>query len=278
MNKNKKKILIIEDERTLLMALKSKLEKEGYNIVFAEDGEEGEKLIKKETPDLILLDILLPKKDGFQILEDLNKEKNKTPVIIISNSGQPVEIDRALKLGVKDYLVKADFSPEDVLEKVRKILGNGLPDESQAKESKEPSVYSSDANNASNNGNGPTVLIIEDDEFLREVIAQKLLKEGFDVQKVIDANRASESIKEKRPKLILLDLILPGMDGFELLDHLKKTPSTRDIPVVVLSNLGQKEDKERAMTAGAVDYLIKADHTPADIVQRVREVLNQKYL
>jgi len=264
----KKKILIVEDETPLLMAIKSKLELEGYEVIYAEEGDEGLRKIKEEGPDLVLLDIILPKMDGFQILEHLNEEKITVPIIIISNSGQPVEIDRAIKLGVRDYLVKADFTPSDVLEKVKKVLEvapNML-------ENEKPAGAGSDS------GSGAGVLIVEDDEFLREVISQKLSKENFDVRAAIDAASASDLIREKRPEIILLDLILPGMDGFAFLDQLKKNQSTQSIPVIILSNLGQKEDIERAMSLGAIDYMIKANFTPGEIVQKVRNVLKEKFL
>jgi len=122
------------------------------------------------------------------------------------------------------------------------------------------------------------VLVVEDDEFLRDVISQKLRSEGFDVLVSIDAFEGMKAIKQKKPRLILLDLILPGMDGFEMLGQLKKGAETSDIPVIILSNLGQREDMDRALAAGAADYLIKANYTPADIVQRVRTIINQKYL
>src|SRR3989338_2582405 len=119
------KVIIIEDEKALLSVLEHKLIREGYDVVLAVDGVEGLKQIKTKKPDVVLLDILMPNLDGFGVLERLQTEGliPKLPVIIISNSGQPVEIDRALKLGARDYLVKAEFSPEEVVEKVRKVLG-----------------------------------------------------------------------------------------------------------------------------------------------------------
>lgn len=274
--KQKNKILVIEDEKVLLMAIKSKLEIEGYDVVFAEDGEKGEELIKSEKPDLLLLDILLPKKDGFEVLEDLKKEKIELPIIIISNSGQPVEIDRAKKLGVRDFLIKANFSPAEVLEKVRKVL----PVDNNKEQKKEEDLLEEKAEFVipSASDGSPRVLVVEDDEFLREVICQKLIKDGFDVTAAIDANSAFEMIKEKPPQVILLDLILPGMDGFEFMSQIKKNDDTKNIPIVVLSNLGQKEDVDRATSLGAVDYLIKANFTPAEIVQKTREVLSKKYV
>lgn len=120
-----KQILIIEDEEILLDLLEKKLKEEGYQVSTAQDGAEGIKKAKEVKPDLVLLDIIMPKKGGFEVLEEITKddEIKNTPVIIISNSGQPVEISRALELGVKDYLVKTQFDPSEVITKVKKYLG-----------------------------------------------------------------------------------------------------------------------------------------------------------
>ena len=119
-----KKILIIEDEEILSSLLVKRLKESGYDTASAYDGEEGLKKIKEENPDLILLDIIMPKKGGFEVLEEMKKDEKmkKIPVIIISNSGQPVEVSRALDLGVKDYLIKTQFDPREVIEKVNKQL------------------------------------------------------------------------------------------------------------------------------------------------------------
>lgn len=273
----KKKILIIEDEKALLEAIKSKLLISGYDVISAEDGEEGENLIKSESPDLVLLDIVLPKKDGFQILEDLKKDSVIVPIVIISNSGQPVEIERAIKLGVKDYLIKANFTPNEVLEKVEKTIGKDLSSGGNADTGATQDIVAQSPD-VSISKESDTVLIVEDDEFLRQLVAQKLTQEGFNVIAAIDATEAFKSIHEKQPQVILLDLILPGMDGYEILDQLKKDPFTKSIPVIVLSNLGQREDIDKALKAGAGDYLIKANFTPGEIVEKVRSVLKQKYL
>src|SRR3989344_5159776 len=104
--------------------LKSKLQREGFDVVVANDGADGLAKLKTEKPDLLLLDIILPKMSGFDILEEMRKDTElpHPPVIIISNSGQPVEIERAKALGAVDYLVKADFDPEEVVTKVRTNL------------------------------------------------------------------------------------------------------------------------------------------------------------
>lgn len=119
-----KKVLIIEDEKILYNLLKDKLEKEGYQAIVAVDGVEGLEKIKSEKPDLILLDIVMPRKNGLELLEEVqeDKELKKIPVIIISNSGQPVEIDKARELGADDWLIKTEFDPNEVVEKVKKQI------------------------------------------------------------------------------------------------------------------------------------------------------------
>lgn len=119
-----KKIIIIEDEEVLLNLLQRRLTQEGYQVEIAKDGQEGLKKIREEKPDLILLDIIMPIMGGFEVMEELSRDKKlkKIPIVIISNSGQPVEIDRAKELGAKDWLIKTDFEPQEVIDKVKKNL------------------------------------------------------------------------------------------------------------------------------------------------------------
>lgn len=118
-----------------------------------------------------------------------------------------------------------------------------------------------------------TILIIEDDKFLRDLIAQKLIREGYEVSEAIDGETGIKKIKEEKPALVLLDLILPGIDGFEVLSRMKEDPALTQIPVVILSNLGQREDVERGIKMGAVDYLIKAHFTPREIIDKIKAAL-----
>jgi len=120
-----KKILLVEDEEIMIDLLQKKLTKEGYEISVAKDGEEGLKAMREVKPDLILLDIIMPKMGGFEVMEEMGKDKNlkDIPVIVISNSGQPVEIDKAQKLGAKDWLIKTEFDPQEVVDKVVKQIG-----------------------------------------------------------------------------------------------------------------------------------------------------------
>ena len=118
-----------------------------------------------------------------------------------------------------------------------------------------------------------TILVVEDDKFLRELIVRKLIQEDFSTSEAIDGEDGMKKIKEEKPDLVLLDLILPGIDGFEVLSKMKEDVSLVQIPVIILSNLGQKDDVERGFKLGAVDYLIKAHFTPGEIIEKVKGAL-----
>lgn len=116
-----KKILFIEDEIQLQKAFREMFISEGFDIVSAYDGDSGFEMAKKEKPDLILLDLILPKKDGFEVLESIKSDLDisETPVIILTNVEDKSGIERVLSLGAHTYLIKADYTPREVMEKVR---------------------------------------------------------------------------------------------------------------------------------------------------------------
>ena len=117
-----KKILIVEDEKPLSKALELKLEKEGFDVKVAGDGEQAIQLRGEYNPDLILLDMVMPKIDGFEVLEKLQEEGNTSPIIILSNLGQGEDINRAKNLGAADYLVKSNSPLALIVRKVHDIL------------------------------------------------------------------------------------------------------------------------------------------------------------
>ncbi|HAH04011.1 TPA: response regulator [Candidatus Komeilibacteria bacterium] len=123
---NQRKILIVEDDGFLIQMYAAKLEMEGFKVVAAVDGEKALRMVKKEEPDLILLDLLLPKKDGFEVLAELKKDQavKDIPVVVLSNLGQKEDINRCLALGAKDYLIKAHFVPGEVVAKIKQFLEN----------------------------------------------------------------------------------------------------------------------------------------------------------
>lgn len=120
----KKKIMIVEDDTVLANAIKLSLENEGYELILATDGEEAERMIKEEIPDLVLLDLLLPIKNGFEILKIIRQDPatKNISVVVLTNFEQETSINEGKKLGVKDYIVKANIDIQDIPAIVKKYL------------------------------------------------------------------------------------------------------------------------------------------------------------
>ncbi len=257
-----KKILIIEDDAFLGDVLLKKLKNESYDVLLSRDGKEGLRMIKDFMPDLVLLDIILPSMNGYEILEaKLKDDKIKDiPVIVISNSGQPVEISRVLSLGVKDYLVKAQFDPNDVLAKVKTELSKEKT-ETCGKQSDEFSLE------------GKKIMWVEDDKFLSDIISRKFSREKCALIYTTNGEDAIGLAEKELPDIILLDILLPGIDGFEVLSRLKANEKTKHIPVILLSNLGEKTDIEKGRNLGATCFLVKAAVTLDEIISEVKSVI-----
>lgn len=292
-----KKILIMEDEKILQSLLNEKLTRDGYVVMAVDDGEEGMKVLQEFKPDLVLLDMMMPKMDGFEVLEKMYGENliSTFPVIVISNSGQPVEIERALALGITDYIVKVDFDPIEVMDKVKAFFASAkaescpvvIPVKNAEEEEKSTdSGYNGDGGLAAevaelnlkkeSQDNGVKILLVEDDDFLRGICEHKLKKEGFDVFISADGLDALKQVQEKDFHLVLLDVILPNMNGFEILENIKKDPAKSSMPVIMLTNMGQESEIKKGFDLGAEDYIIKAHFSVEEIIEKIREIIKKK--
>lgn len=122
--KKKIKILLVEDDAFLIEMYNTKFELEKFEVLTAVNGDDGVKMVIKEMPDLVLLDILLPKLDGFGVLEQLksNQKTKNIPIILLTNLGQKEDVKKGLELGASDYLIKAHFMPSEVVKKIREVL------------------------------------------------------------------------------------------------------------------------------------------------------------
>lgn len=310
-----KKVLLIEDEQVLADVLEAKLKKAGYETAVAYDGEDGLAKIRSIQPHLILLDIVLPKVNGYEVLETMRAENNTTPVIIISNSGQPVEIDRTKELGAVDFLVKTQFDPDELIGKVNNYLqgetasptpvmtmeAGPTPTEPTTVEppvapAPEPAAAPKEAPLANETAPSPVeaaapavaaptaptanskikILLVEDDKFLREICGTKLAKEGFEIIEAIDGGEVLQKVETHRPNIILLDIVLPSSNGFEILSQIKghADPEIAKTTVLMLSNLGQEDDVKKAIVLGASDYLIKSNFTTQEITDKIKKTLN----
>lgn len=262
-----KKILLIEDDIFLSEVLVGRLKAAGYNVTSSTNGKDGFEKIKSLRPDLVLLDIILPEMNGYQILEAKWNDPSikEIPVVIVSNSGQPVEIKRAIALGVKSYLVKADIDPDEAVAKIREVLENAPAAAPGAAAGSAPQKAGALA--------GKTILWVEDDRFLKDIITVRLSSEGCRLLHAADEEGAFTILQKETPDIVLLDILLPGADGFEILKKLKAGEMTKNIPVILLSNLSQDTDIAKGKQLGAAKFLVKSTVTLDEIISEIRFVL-----
>ncbi|MBU0731884.1 response regulator [Patescibacteria group bacterium] len=120
------------------------------------------------------------------------------------------------------------------------------------------------------------IVLVEDDKFLSKMYQSKLSMEGMDVNAAYDGEEGLEMVKKEKPDIILLDIVLPKMEGWDVLKAIKDDLEVKDIPVIILSNLGQEEDVRKGQSLGAADYLIKAHFVPREVIEKIKSILGDK--
>lgn len=120
------------------------------------------------------------------------------------------------------------------------------------------------------------ILIIEDDRYISKMYQLKLSLEGYDVQVSENGRQGVDKVKEFMPDIILLDILMPELDGFEVLKIVKSEDTTKDIPVLIMSNLGQEDHIQKGMQLGAIGYIVKSQYTPSKVVDKIKETLGEK--
>ncbi|MFA6271807.1 MAG: response regulator [Patescibacteria group bacterium] len=120
------------------------------------------------------------------------------------------------------------------------------------------------------------ILLIEDDKMLLEMYTAKFTREGFEIATAENGSDGLKAARDTKPDMILLDIIMPKLDGFATLKEIRKDENIKDVPVILLTNLGQDQDIQKGKDLGADDYFVKANHTPTEIVEKVQELLKKK--
>lgn len=256
------KILIVEDEPTLGDLLLRKLQSAGYSVDLVKDGIAGLDALRKTKYDLLVLDVFLPLMNGLELLGQKRADPTiaGVPVIMLTNSLHPIEGTELEAMGVTQFWVKADLTPEQVLTQVRGVLTKGVSEETQSAPIQKDALAQM------------KVLLVEDDEFLGKILSTRLSAEHTDVMYAKSGEEALELLKNGVPQVALLDILLPGINGFEVLAHIRADERMKGIPVIMISNFNQDSDKEKAYKLGA-NYLVKAMVNPDDIIAEILKVM-----
>jgi GAF domain-containing protein/DNA-binding response OmpR family regulator len=240
-------VLVIDDDATARELVTDHLKAEGFSVVTASGGLEGLKLAKELRPIAITLDVIMPDLDGWSVLAALRQDSElaEIPVIMVTILDQQ---RRGVALGAAGYLTK----PID-RERLHRLVDRfRVPAR-------------------------PTrALLVEDDAFHRERVRAWLEGQQWIVQEAANGREALDRLREGKPDLILLDLMMPEMDGFQVVAALQKEAGWRDIPVVVITALDlDAKDRER-LNSGVQSVLVKETFRPADLVERIRRLVDTR--
>jgi len=241
-------VLVIDDDLLVRELLKSNLTRLGYSVAVAATGEEGLKLANKLRPDAILLDVKMPEMDGWRVLSALKSDALLSDIPIIMTSVAE-ERNKGFALGATDYLVKP-VSREQLAHILTKYR---IGDSSQG-----------------------LVMLVDDDLMTREMMANRLKEQGWRVFKAENGKVALEHLEDKKPSLILLDLLMPEMDGFEFVARLRQNEKWQSIPVVVLTatNLSAKD---QARLHGYVETIFQKESCSSDnLLQLIHQQIGQR--
>ena len=237
-------VVIVEDDRRSLELLELYLEGTGVDVVAARDGQEGLEVVRRLHPAAVVLDLYLPKLDGWDVLALLKADPGTSviPVIIVSMVD---ERGKGFALGAADYLVKP-VGRDEVLAALNRALA--LP-ESQ-----------------------PSVVAIDDDPKALALVTAVLEREGWTVLQAVSGEDGVALARSRHPSVVLVDLVMPGMDGFDVVARLRRDPETASIPIVILTAKAlTREDKERLR--GQISYVANKGEFDsghlADLVKRV---------
>ena len=269
--KSQKTVLVVEDDEALQEAFKFKLEQAGVKVLTARSGEETLEILHAYDPDFVMLDLLLPGMSGLEILHKIRENPllENLPVAIVSVSGVAEKIKEAFSLNVVDYFIKSEYAIDEIILKVTNYLKLSKKKIKNKKISK---------NRLGNRSGSQRVLVIEDDQPTLESILFKLKQRGFETDYALDGIGGFQKLSEHGPFLgVLLDLRMPGSDGFLFLRKKNEHEKFQDIPVLIFSNFSQPEYIKRALKLGVRGYLVKAHHSIEDIVQYVDACFNQHH-
>jgi GAF domain-containing protein/DNA-binding response OmpR family regulator/HAMP domain-containing protein/two-component sensor histidine kinase len=244
------RILVVEDDEHILHLLRHQLETDGYRVLAAQRGEDALQLARSEQPALITLDILLGDIDGFQVLEQLKQDPATSQIPVIIVSVVPDAESRGLALGAAGYVGKP-FEEEQVLDQVRHILS---------------SVNGGDTDHLHQ------VLVVDDDRDIVDWLTEALSHSGFAVRGAYSGRDALACVREEMPDLILLDLKMPDMDGYEVIRRLRQEQTTRNIPVIVITgSTVDKGDRVKVLGMG-IERMLTKPFSVETLVQEIKSL------
>ena len=261
------RILLVEDDSLIAEIYEKKFTESGFDFFSATSGEDALKLLKKEKIDIVLLDLVIPRMGGFDILEKVRHGgyDPNIKIIIFSNSPQKEDRDKALQLGANGFIAKSEFKPSELVAEIKRFL-------SQYQEQEKNEARTNGQATASGK-NGKNILMIEDEEIFVDMFGEKLKQDGY---AVTIARNGAWGVKEAirgNFDLFVIDMVMPAMNGEEMVGKLKLEEKTKNIPIIILSASVDEETQRRVETLGINGFFIKTQITPSELSNKIVETL-----
>lgn len=256
LEKEPAKILVVDDDANIINFFQYVLEDQGYTVEVAGNGIEAIKKVHSFFPDVILLDVVMPEMDGYEVTEELKNNPNTSNISIILVTGMDTVEDkvRGLESGADDFITKP-FNFDELVARVKSLLKlKRLQDQLRDLE-KECNGKPAPAQAAGDRQN--LILVIEDDERVSNLMSNVLGTGGYQAVCLDDGRKAIDYLKEKIPDLIILDLMVPGIEGMELLKRIRENVMLKEVPVIVITAIADFKTKIKGLNIGADDYLVK---------------------
>ncbi len=269
--RSRKQILIIDDDPIVTRELSVILKEGDYQLRFAFNGLEGMEYIRNEEPDLILLDLKMPDMDGFSLIEEMQKEKRTRdiPVIILSAMDLSREEMDRLAGNVKQVILKGQINKIGFLDAVsRALYGKEPPEEVSAGSMHEP-----DRQVQVEAASGPAkILVVEDNKDNLFLLKHAFRRTDYELYTAENGADAIETAKKVRPDLILMDMLMPVMDGYEATRRMREIKELARIPIIALTARAMRGDREKTLAAGCNDYVSKPIN-PTELIDKVGDWL-----
>ncbi len=267
------RIIIVEDDPMISEIYQKKFSESGFDVLAADSGDKVLELAKTNSVDVILLDLIMPKMDGFEVLKNLRENYDPNiKVIIFSNLSQREDREKALKLGANGFVTKADYSPSDLVKEINRLM-NQFSEQQRNEEIRNGGEL---PGNDLESGGKARILLVEDEDIFIEMFGDKLKQEGFEV---VSAKNGAWGYKEALKQnfdFFIVDMSMPAMTGDEIVERLKLDEKTKNIPVIMLSASSTDEERRKVESLGVDEFLLKTQVTPSELCKKVEEILKNR--
>jgi|GEM_PF-652074 DNA-binding response OmpR family regulator len=276
-----KKVLIVEDDSMLSEIYQKKFKsQDSFEVVSANSGTEAIKKAKEEKPDLVLLDLVLPEMDGFDVLEQIKKDPtlSNTKVVPFSNLSEEDNEKKLRELGADGFIAKSEHTPQELLEEVKKILKEDKGNSSEKPNVQNKEIDLSEDETVSDSTEekqttGKSVLIIEDEEVFLDVFSKELEKAGFYVDKALDGNKGADFLAKKSFDLVVLDISLKGIEAEQVIFEFKaRKPKAKTKFVVLKSEDSSNKNLDQLKKLGVQGFIDRDKIDPKDFVAEIKAI------